>query len=87
MFKKSVVIMRSAHVLTHLPTRFTADSVSNTTQVRSSKRREVRRKILDMFPTLEADIDVMFPKAVPMYIAKWYTHTSRVTMAVTCAVP
>jgi PUA domain protein len=57
-----------------------ADSVSSQTQMKSSAVRKVKASILESYPQLEADVEVMFPKKAAVMSCK---SDGRVEIAVT----
>ena len=66
--------------------------MKSSTQVKKSVLRDVRKQLLDNFPALEPDIDVILPKKQPVWLTKWFAlrvrrallssragHTARIT--------
>lgn len=61
--------------------RFTWDeSVSGSSQIKSSAQRGIRAKILELYPSLEAEMDDIWPKKAPMILVKCKDHISLITV-------
>jgi len=47
-----------------------ADSISGKTQLKTSVKRQIRKALLDKYPTLETDVDVILPKKRAVFLVK-----------------
>lgn len=53
--------------------RFTReDNIGGYSKVKSSEQRRIRKSIGETFPTIEKELDIIFPKKQPLMLAKGY---------------
>lgn len=53
------------------PRRFDQSSVTSKSQVKSSVQRGIRNSIVEQYPELEEEIEVLLPKKEPLFVVKW----------------
>jgi len=54
------------------------EDVSSHAQARTSEMRNIRKKIVEMYPLLEKEIDLIFPKKTPIYVFKCKNYVNLV---------
>jgi len=54
------------------------EAITNRNQAKSSVIRAIRKEILERYPALENDIDLMFPKKTAIYLIKCREHVNLV---------
>ena len=54
-----------------------ADNVVGNNLTKSSVQRGIRAKILEQYPSLEAEADVLLPKKSAIILIKWYASRWR----------
>lgn len=50
------------------------ESVSGSSQVKTSVQRAIKKKILAQYPSLEAELDIIFPKRTKTFVVKCKDH-------------
>ncbi|KAJ7548714.1 hypothetical protein O6H91_07G023800 [Diphasiastrum complanatum] len=60
--------------------KFTQEEISSQNQVKASVQRKIRQSIAEEYPDLEANLEDLIPKKVPLIVAKCQNHINLVVV-------